>query len=134
MISSPSPGHSFVDSIIALFLVPFALSRQKVIIIFWLKAPALDQLATIQAVSLVCAVVSRKDRLNIMFSLIACALNPDSLSLVHCWDSHCFSPSVTPIPARLQPSAIRPIVLPLLMDLSFLDRLEKSAQKNVSFG
>jgi hypothetical protein len=68
-----------------------------------------------------------------MLPSIARALNPNSLGLVYCWDSHWFSPSVMPISAQFQPSANRPIVVPLLTGPVFFRLSEKSARKNAFF-
>jgi hypothetical protein len=78
--------------VIALFPIPFALSRLKMICVLWLEASMLDKCATVGPVNPVRAILFEKNCLDRMISLIAGALNPDSLCLVYGWDGHGFPP------------------------------------------
>ncbi len=57
---------------------------------FWLEASALNEFAAIGSVGLIRVILLGKNRLDVMIPLIAGALNPDSLCLIYCWDSHDF--------------------------------------------
>jgi hypothetical protein len=77
-----------MDAVIALLLVPFALRRLEMICILRLEASTLDELATVGPVDLVRVTRLEKNCLDVMIPLIAGALNPDPLRLVHRWYGH----------------------------------------------
>jgi hypothetical protein len=81
-----------MDPVIALPLIPFTLSGQKMIGDLWLKASSMDELATIGSMRLVRVVFLGKYRLDVMVSLVIRAVNPDPFRLVYCWYSHRFPP------------------------------------------
>jgi hypothetical protein len=71
-----------MDSVIALFLIPSALSRLEIIGILWLEAATVNELATVGPVCLVRVALVEKNRLDVMIPLIARALNPDPFCLI----------------------------------------------------
>jgi hypothetical protein len=72
----------------ALLLILFALRRLNVIRILWLEASTVDELDAIGPVCLVGMPCFAKNRLDVMISLIARPLNPDSFRLIYCWYNH----------------------------------------------
>jgi hypothetical protein len=83
-----------MNPMITLSLIPFASSRQEMVVVLWLETSTLNELTTIEPMSPIRVALLAKNRLDIMISLIVGTLDPDPLRLVYCWNSHKF-PSCT---------------------------------------
>jgi hypothetical protein len=81
-----------MDAVIALVLIPFALSGREMIGALWLEASTVYELVTVGRVCPVRVTFLEKDCLDVMIPLIVRTLNPDSFCLIYGWYGHRLPP------------------------------------------
>jgi hypothetical protein len=77
-----------MHAVIALVLIPLALSGREMIGTLWLKAATPNKFATVGLVCMIRVTFLKKDRLDKMISFIVGTINPDAFCLVDGWYGH----------------------------------------------